>query len=199
MPTSRRMQRGDPNYRSTTRDVARLIDELRGARDGRRPDLDLRGNGGGFLPEATALTGLFIDRARSCRSSTRARRGSRAEVSRPDSFYAGPLRCWSTATAPRPPRSSPARSRTTARAGGRPAHLRQGHGAEPDLARSLDQKPVERPAHRDHRQVLPRHRREHAASRRGARHRAALAHRQPNEVGESALDDALPWDRIAPV
>jgi carboxyl-terminal processing protease len=53
--------RGDKDYRSTTRDVRRLIEELRkeGPLDGLI--LDLRGDGGGFLPEATALTGLFID------------------------------------------------------------------------------------------------------------------------------------------
>jgi carboxyl-terminal processing protease len=52
---------GDENYRSTTRDVQRLIGELRkeGPIDGLV--LDLRGDGGGYLPEATALTGLFID------------------------------------------------------------------------------------------------------------------------------------------
>ena len=53
---------GDENYRSTTRDVKRLLDELRkeGGIDGLV--LDLRGDGGGYLPEATALTGLFIDK-----------------------------------------------------------------------------------------------------------------------------------------
>jgi carboxyl-terminal processing protease len=52
---------GDENYRSTTRDVRRLIDELKTQGiDGLV--LDLRENGGGYLPEATALTGLFIDR-----------------------------------------------------------------------------------------------------------------------------------------
>jgi carboxyl-terminal processing protease len=51
---------GDPNYRSTTRDVAKLLRELRSENiDGLV--LDLRNNGGGYLPEATALTGLFID------------------------------------------------------------------------------------------------------------------------------------------
>jgi carboxyl-terminal processing protease len=51
---------GDPNYRSTTRDVAKLLRELRTENiDGLV--LDLRNNGGGYLPEATALTGLFID------------------------------------------------------------------------------------------------------------------------------------------
>ncbi|MGQ0834718.1 MAG: carboxy terminal-processing peptidase [Gammaproteobacteria bacterium] len=52
---------GDEEYRSTTRDVRRLIGELREQGiDGLV--LDLRGNGGGYLPEATALTGLFVDR-----------------------------------------------------------------------------------------------------------------------------------------
>jgi len=52
---------GDKEYRSTTRDVRRLINELKAEKiDGLV--LDLRGNGGGYLPEATALTGLFIDK-----------------------------------------------------------------------------------------------------------------------------------------
>jgi carboxyl-terminal processing protease len=53
-------QNGDPNYKSTTRDVARLIGELQSANvDG--IIIDLRGNGGGFLNEAVDLTGLFIE------------------------------------------------------------------------------------------------------------------------------------------
>jgi carboxyl-terminal processing protease len=51
---------GDENYRSTTRDVAKLLRELKTENiDGLV--LDLRGDGGGYLPEATALTGLFIN------------------------------------------------------------------------------------------------------------------------------------------
>ncbi|MGH8298928.1 MAG: S41 family peptidase, partial [Steroidobacteraceae bacterium] len=51
--------RGDPNYRSTTRDVLRLLEKLETQHiDGLL--LDLRDDGGGYLPEATALTGLFI-------------------------------------------------------------------------------------------------------------------------------------------
>ncbi|UHD18044.1 carboxy terminal-processing peptidase [Thiocapsa bogorovii] len=51
---------GDRDFRSTTRDVRLLIDELvlKGV-DG--IVIDLRGNGGGSLAEATSLTGLFID------------------------------------------------------------------------------------------------------------------------------------------
>jgi carboxyl-terminal processing protease len=51
---------GDPNYKSTTRDVKRLITELEQENvDG--VVIDLRNNGGGSLQEATELTGLFID------------------------------------------------------------------------------------------------------------------------------------------
>lgn len=52
--------RGEKEYVSTTRDVRRLLGELRREKiEGLV--LDLRGNGGGHLTEATSLTGLFID------------------------------------------------------------------------------------------------------------------------------------------
>jgi carboxyl-terminal processing protease len=51
---------GRRDFRSTTRDVRRLVGELKAQGvDGIL--VDLRGNGGGSLTEATALTGLFID------------------------------------------------------------------------------------------------------------------------------------------
>lgn len=53
------MQSGDPNYRSTTRDVKKLINELK-AEKINGLILDLRNNGGGSLSEANALVGLFI-------------------------------------------------------------------------------------------------------------------------------------------
>jgi len=50
---------GDANYKSTTRDVALLIDSLKALQvDG--IVIDLRQNGGGALTEAIDLTGLFI-------------------------------------------------------------------------------------------------------------------------------------------
>ncbi len=49
----------DPNYRSSTRDVARLLQVLKKENvDGLV--LDLRDNGGGYLQEANHLVGLFI-------------------------------------------------------------------------------------------------------------------------------------------
>lgn len=53
-------RRGEKNYRSTTRDVKRLIVQLqKDGIDGLM--IDLRNNGGGSLAEAVDLTGLFFD------------------------------------------------------------------------------------------------------------------------------------------
>lgn len=53
--------RGDSDYRSSTRDVRKLLSELEQENiDGVL--IDLRNNGGGSLTEATELTGLFIDK-----------------------------------------------------------------------------------------------------------------------------------------
>lgn len=56
----RALTNGDTNFTSVTKDVKRLIGELeeKGI-DGLV--IDMRGNGGGHLTEATALSGLFID------------------------------------------------------------------------------------------------------------------------------------------
>jgi carboxyl-terminal processing protease len=54
-------RRDEPDYRSASRDVARLLAELR-TENVEGVLLDLRNNGGGSLPEAVELTGLFIDR-----------------------------------------------------------------------------------------------------------------------------------------
>ena len=54
------LRAGDENYKSTTRDVARLIRELK-AEDVDALIVDLRNNGGGSLQEARELTGLFVE------------------------------------------------------------------------------------------------------------------------------------------
>lgn len=55
-------QRGDRDFKSTSRDVRRVLDEfqLKGNIDG--VIVDLRTNGGGALSEAIEVSGLFIDR-----------------------------------------------------------------------------------------------------------------------------------------
>jgi carboxyl-terminal processing protease len=51
---------GAKDYRSTTRDVRKLIEELQKNDHIEALIMDLRGNGGGHLTEATALSGLFV-------------------------------------------------------------------------------------------------------------------------------------------
>jgi carboxyl-terminal processing protease len=52
---------GEEDYKSTSRDVEKLIRELE-TRNVEGLVIDLRGNGGGFLNEAVDLSGLFIDK-----------------------------------------------------------------------------------------------------------------------------------------
>lgn len=52
---------GDKNFKSATRDVAKLLGELK-AQGVEGVVMDLRNNGGGSLIEANELTGLFIDK-----------------------------------------------------------------------------------------------------------------------------------------
>jgi len=54
-------RRGDPDYKSATRDVAKLLAQLKAEKvDG--VVMDVRDNGGGSLAEASELTGLFINK-----------------------------------------------------------------------------------------------------------------------------------------
>jgi carboxyl-terminal processing protease len=84
-------EKGDRNFRSTTRDVARLLEELRteGPLDGLV--LDLRGDGGGFLPEAQSLTGLFIDKGPVVLLKQSNGQIEQLDDPSPGSLYNGPL------------------------------------------------------------------------------------------------------------
>jgi len=53
-------RRGDRDYKSTTSDVRKIVDEFKDIGIDAIV-IDLRGNSGGLLDEATGLTGLFID------------------------------------------------------------------------------------------------------------------------------------------
>ena len=54
-------RRGERDFKSATRDVARILAELKREKVD-NVLIDLRNNGGGALPEAIELTGLFIDK-----------------------------------------------------------------------------------------------------------------------------------------
>jgi carboxyl-terminal processing protease len=82
--------RGDLNYRSTTRDVQRLLTEL--TREGVEGIvIDLRGNGGGSLAESTELTGLFIEKGPIVQVKDSTGRIEISEDSDPKIAYSGPL------------------------------------------------------------------------------------------------------------
>ncbi len=80
----------DPNFKSTTRDVAKLLMQLRAENvDG--IVLDLRNNGGGSLQEATTLTDLFIDPGPVVQIRQTNEHISRHYQSRGSAIYRGPL------------------------------------------------------------------------------------------------------------
>ena len=81
---------GAKDYRSTTRDVQRLIGELK--KDGAEVMImDLRANGGGYLPEAESLTGLFIDRGPVVQLRDTTGRIEVDDDPDPAVFYSGPM------------------------------------------------------------------------------------------------------------
>jgi len=189
---------GNADYRSTTRDVRRLIDELRKENvDGLV--LDLRGNGGGFLPEAQSLTGLFIDRGPvvQVKFST----GEKEVLDDPDAglAYSGPVAVLVD-------RFSASASEIFAgaiqdyRRGVVLGQRTFGKGTVQNLVPLS--RYTSRPVNGQLTVTIGKFYRVTGEStqHRGVEPDVQLA--SPislEEVGESALDDALPWDRIAGV
>ncbi|MBF0228243.1 MAG: carboxy terminal-processing peptidase [Desulfamplus sp.] len=84
------MQEGIDDYRSTTRDVFFLIEELKKEKI-QGLIIDLRDNGGGALQEANQLTGLFIESGPTVQIRSRNGYMSRLEDTDPSIAYNGPL------------------------------------------------------------------------------------------------------------
>ncbi len=81
---------GDPDYKSTTRDVKKLLSELQKEKvDG--VVIDLRNNGGGSLQEATELTSLFIEKGPTVLVRNSDGKVDVLEDENPGAFYKGPL------------------------------------------------------------------------------------------------------------
>lgn len=85
------MQEGDPNYKSTTRDVVKLLNDLQAEKPLDGLVIDLRGNGGGSLDEANQLTGLFIDQGPTVQIRSASNRVEVLEDPDPALVYGGPL------------------------------------------------------------------------------------------------------------
>ena len=84
------IQQGDPDYKSTTRDVHALIDQLK-AEGVEGIIVDLRNNGGGSLQEADSLTGLFIKSGPTVQVKTANRRASIYADTDDEIAWDGPL------------------------------------------------------------------------------------------------------------
>ncbi|MEC8645332.1 MAG: carboxy terminal-processing peptidase [Pseudomonadota bacterium] len=84
------IQRGEKDFRSTTRDVTKLIEELT-SQQIEGLVIDLRGNGGGSLEESRTLTGLFIDRGPIVQIRTKNNRVDILRDRSPGAVYDGPL------------------------------------------------------------------------------------------------------------
>ncbi|MBW2257645.1 MAG: carboxy terminal-processing peptidase, partial [Deltaproteobacteria bacterium] len=81
---------GDPEYKSTTRDVKQLLTELK-AEEVSGIILDVRRNGGGSLNEAVELTGLFIPQGPVVQIGDRSGRTEAMYDPDPAVVYEGPL------------------------------------------------------------------------------------------------------------
>lgn len=84
------IQAGDKNFKSSTRDTKQLIEELK-EEDISALVLDLRNNGGGSLQEANSLTGLFIPSGPTVQIRDQSGRVTPLGDSDPSIAYSGPL------------------------------------------------------------------------------------------------------------
>lgn len=182
------MQAGDPNYRSTTRDVKRLINELK-AEKIHGLILDLRGNGGGSLTEANSLVGLFIGTGPTVQVKNARGRIEMMGDPDPSVTYAGPLVVMVN-------RLSASAAEIFA-------------GAIQDYGRGLvvgsttfGKGTVQSLRDLEHGQLKLTEAKFYRISGGSTQHRGVLADISfPNvfdesEVGESALENALPWDTV---
>ncbi|GAA0693511.1 carboxy terminal-processing peptidase [Marinobacterium maritimum] len=185
------LQSGDPNYKSTTRDVEKLINELRSENvDGLV--MDLRNNGGGSLREANELIGLFIQRGPTVQIRDASGRVDILGDFDPKVVWDGPLAVIVN-------RLSASASEIFA-------------GAIQDYNRGLivgnrtfGKGTVQTLQPIDHGQVKLTHAKFYRISGDSTQHRGV----EPDihfpslytveEIGESSLDRALPWDQVRPV
>ena len=181
---------GDKSYRSTTRDVQRLIDELVAA-DVEGLVIDLRDNGGGSLQEANQLTGLFIEYGPTVQIRSAESRVWRDGKRRRSNYYDGPLAVMIN-------RLSASASEIFA-------------GAIQDYGRgivvgeqSFGKGTVQSLIALQEGQLKITESKFYRISGESTQHRGVIPDIEypslfdPDEIGESALDNALAWDQIAP-
>ncbi len=185
------MRRGDKEYKSTTRDVRKLLGELQAEGvDGIL--VDLRNNGGGSLQEANELTGLFIEYGPTVQIRHSSRRVWRDGKRLKTDYYEGPLVVLIN-------RLSASASEIFA-------------GAIQDYERgiivgdrSFGKGTVQTMVPLTEGQLKVTESKFYRISGESTQHRGVVPDvvfpslYDPEEIGESSLDHALDWDQINPV
>ena len=184
-------QAGDPNYKSTTRDVRRLLNELKKDKiDGLI--VDLRGNGGGSLQEANELTGLFIDRGPTVVVRSSRGRSEKQEDPDPEQLYGGPMVVMT--------------DRLSASASEIFAGAMQDYGRALIVgSQSYGKGTVQSIQPLNHGQLKLTLAKFYRVSGQSTQNQGVLPDitfpslYDSRDIGESSLPDALPWDTISPV
>ena len=184
------VQQRVPGYKSTTRDVRRLIGELK--EEGMDAlVVDLRNNGGGSLQEADSLTGLFIKSGPTVQVKSAKRRTSVYSDSDDDAVWDGPLAVMV--------------NRLSASASEIFAGAIQDYGRGIIIGSQTFGKGTVQtliPLNRGQLKVTAA--KFYRVSGRSTQHRGIMPDIQFPEIydihriGESSLDDAMPWDMIQP-
>ena len=187
--------RGDEDFKSSTRDVRTLLEELKGE-SGDAVVVDLRNNGGGSLSEANQLVGLFIETGATVQIRYS---GIRNGFTRsfgdndPEVAYSGPLAVLVN-------RTSASASEIFA-------------GAIQDYQRGIvlgsqtfGKGTVQEIIPMDYGQVKLTRSKFYRISGASTQHRGVMPdiefpdiYNAYEDIGESSLDGALPWDTVRPV
>lgn len=181
---------GDPNYKSTTRDVRKLLAQLKQEKvDG--VVIDLRNNGGGSLQEATELTGLFIDKGPTVLVRNSDGRVDVLADEESGAFYKGPMAVLVN-------RLSASASEIFAGA------MQDYHRALILGGQTFGKGTVQTIQPLNHGELKLTLAKFYRVSGQSTQHQGVLpdidypAVVDTKEIGESALPAAMPWDRIAP-
>ncbi|ROS04552.1 carboxyl-terminal processing protease [Sinobacterium caligoides] len=184
------LRKGNPNYKSTTRDVSKLLAEL--TADGAEGIIiDLRENGGGSLQEANELTGLFIESGPTVQIRNGNNRIGRQGKMPGKPYYDGPMLVMIN-------RMSASASEIFA---GAIQDYRRGVIVG---SRSFGKGTVQSLMPLNHGELKITESKFYRISGNSTQHRGVIpdikfpAIYDVEKVGESTLDDALPWDAIAP-
>ncbi len=185
------LRSGDKNYKSTTRDVKKLLTELQQEKvDG--VVIDLRNNGGGSLQEATELTGLFIEQGPTVLVRNSDGRVDILADEQPGAFYKGPLAVLVN-------RLSASASEIFAGA------MQDYHRALILGGQTFGKGTVQTVQPLNHGELKLTLAKFYRVSGQSTQHQGVIpdisypAEVDTSEIGESALPEALPWDSIRAV